>query len=64
VAAFCTCCGAEITRKPQACPNCGAPRHGMFPPEGQILQKSGEDHPSAGIDGAYVTVQPDTPTGD
>jgi hypothetical protein len=32
MAAFCACCGAEITLKPQACPGCGAPRHGMSPP--------------------------------
>ena len=32
MAAFCACCGAEITLKPQACPRCGTPRHGMSPP--------------------------------
>lgn len=32
MAAFCACCGTEITLKPQACPICGAPRHGMSPP--------------------------------
>jgi predicted amidophosphoribosyltransferase len=31
MAAFCACCGAEITRKPEACPKCGAPRHGSSP---------------------------------
>ena len=30
MAAFCTCCGAEITLKATACPVCGTPRHGMF----------------------------------
>lgn len=30
MAAFCGCCGAEITGKPEACPVCGTPRHGMF----------------------------------
>ena len=31
MAAFCTCCGAEITRRTEACPGCGTPRHGMLP---------------------------------
>lgn len=31
MAAFCTCCGAEITLKAEACPACGTPRHGMLP---------------------------------
>jgi RNA polymerase subunit RPABC4/transcription elongation factor Spt4 len=31
MAAFCTCCGAEITLKAEACPVCGMPRHGMVP---------------------------------
>jgi hypothetical protein len=31
MAAFCACCGAEITLTPQACPVCGTPRHGMPP---------------------------------
>lgn len=29
MAAFCGCCGAEITLKAEACPVCGTPRHGM-----------------------------------
>ena len=33
MAAFCSCCGAEITLKAEACPVCGTPRHGMLPPE-------------------------------
>ena len=33
MAAFCACCGAEITRKVEACPVCGTPRHGMLPVE-------------------------------
>lgn len=33
MAAFCTCCGAEITLKAEACPACGAPRHGMLRPD-------------------------------
>jgi len=31
VAAFCGCCGAEITLKAEACPLCGTPQHGMSP---------------------------------
>jgi len=30
VAAFCECCGAEITLKAEACPVCGSPQHGML----------------------------------
>jgi predicted amidophosphoribosyltransferase len=32
VAAFCECCGAEITLKAEACPVCGTPKHGMAQP--------------------------------
>jgi zinc-ribbon domain len=31
MAAFCGCCGAEITDHAEACPVCGTPRHGMIP---------------------------------
>jgi hypothetical protein len=31
MAAFCGCCGAEITTKAEKCPVCGTPRHGMSP---------------------------------
>jgi hypothetical protein len=33
MAAFCTCCGVEITLKAEACPVCGTPRHGMLQPD-------------------------------
>jgi hypothetical protein len=33
MAAFCACCGAEITLKAEACPVCGTPRHGMLQPD-------------------------------
>jgi len=33
MAAFCSCCGAEIGLKAEACPVCGTPRHGMLPPD-------------------------------
>ena len=29
MAAFCGCCGAEITLKDEACTVCGTPHHGM-----------------------------------
>jgi len=29
MAAYCECCGAEITLKAEACPVCKTPRHGM-----------------------------------
>jgi hypothetical protein len=32
MAAFCGCCGAEISDWAEACPVCGTPRHGMIPP--------------------------------
>lgn len=33
MAAFCACCGAEITLKAKACPACGTPQHGMLLPD-------------------------------
>jgi predicted amidophosphoribosyltransferase len=33
MAAFCACCGAEITLKAKACPACGSPQHGMLGPD-------------------------------
>ena len=32
MAAFCGCCGAEITAKEEVCTVCGTPRHGMMKP--------------------------------
>jgi hypothetical protein len=32
MAAFCGCCGAEITAKEEVCTVCGTPRHGMTKP--------------------------------
>lgn len=32
MAAFCGCCGAEITPNAEACTACGTPRHGMMRP--------------------------------
>jgi hypothetical protein len=31
MAAYCGCCGAEITGRGEACEACGTPRHGMMP---------------------------------
>ena len=31
--AFCACCGENVTLKTEACPLCGAPQHGMLPPD-------------------------------
>lgn len=31
MAAYCSCCGAEILARAEACPVCGTPRHGMMP---------------------------------
>jgi len=36
MAAFCACCGAEITLKTEACPVCGMPRHGMLKSDPQL----------------------------
>ena len=33
MAAFCECCGAEITLKAGACSVCGSPQHGMLQPD-------------------------------
>lgn len=46
MAAFCACCGAEITPKAEACPACGAPQHGMIGsnvigPDTQIVPEDG-----------------------
>ena len=38
VAAFCACCGAEITLKTEACTLCGAPQHGMLQPDSSYVR--------------------------
>jgi hypothetical protein len=43
MAAFCSCCGAEIKPKVEACMICGTPRHGMMPPDRQPTLDPGED---------------------
>ncbi|MDT7812583.1 MAG: hypothetical protein QOH35_4446 [Acidobacteriaceae bacterium] len=45
MAAFCACCGAEITLKAEACPVCGTPRHGMLPPDLQPALDIGTERP-------------------
>jgi hypothetical protein len=37
MAAFCSCCGAEITLKAEACPVCGTPRHGMLKSDASLV---------------------------
>ena len=55
MAAFCSCCGAEITLEAKACPVCGNPQHGMPQPEldtgvgaSQEDVKSGQSFPVSG----------------
>jgi hypothetical protein len=43
MAAYCGCCGAEITSKTEACPVCGTPQHGMLPPGQHITLDVGAD---------------------
>jgi hypothetical protein len=43
MAAFCVCCGAEITQKAEACPVCRTPRHGMLPPGPQHPRGPGKN---------------------
>jgi hypothetical protein len=43
VAAFCACCGAEITLKAEACPVCGTPQHGMSQPDLLLTLDVGTD---------------------
>jgi hypothetical protein len=47
MAAFCSCCGAEITLKAESCPVCKTPRHGMmpldWPPQGEQVSESSND---------------------
>ena len=52
VAAFCACCGAEITLKAGQCPACGNPRHGMMPPDLLLTLDvhGGPSHEDAKID--------------
>ena len=40
MAAFCACCGAEITLRAEACPVCKTPRHGMAPPRGVVAPRN------------------------
>jgi DNA-directed RNA polymerase subunit RPC12/RpoP len=58
VAAFCACCGAEITLKAKACPACGSPQHGMLEPDlllpfdgGDSTQEDAES--AGGLAGRY-----------
>ena len=50
MAAFCACCGAEITLKAEACAVCGTPRHGMLPPDLQPALDSGSGGAQEDVD--------------
>jgi hypothetical protein len=50
MAAFCACCGAEITLKAEACAVCGTPRHGMLPPDLRPMLDPGAPQQDAGKD--------------
>ena len=43
MAAYCACCGAEITLKAERCAVCGTPRHGMIPTSKPVLSRSAEE---------------------
>ena len=43
MAAFCACCGAEITGREEACPVCHTPRHGMLPADGLMPLDLGDE---------------------
>jgi len=43
MAAFCACCGAEITGREERCPVCRTPRHGMLPADGLIPLDLGDE---------------------
>jgi predicted amidophosphoribosyltransferase len=45
MAAFCACCGAEITLRAGACSVCGTPQHGMAQPDHKLEPDTGK-HPS------------------
>ncbi len=51
MAAFCACCGAEITLKSEACAVCGTPRHGMLPPDLQPALDIGVEPPQDSPEG-------------
>lgn len=40
MAAFCSCCGAEIKLKAEVCVACGTPRHGMVPKDTRPVPNS------------------------
>jgi hypothetical protein len=47
MAAFCACCGAEITLKQEACTVCGMPRHGMLAADCLPAPDLGSSSPAA-----------------
>jgi hypothetical protein len=45
MAAFCACCGTEITLRAEACRACGKPQHGMLQPDLLLMLDVGADTP-------------------
>jgi len=43
MAAFCACCGTEISAKSGPCPACGTPQHGMLPPNMPVTLDAAPD---------------------
>lgn len=43
MAAFCGCCGAEITERAEVCVVCGTPRHGMLRTDGRTVLDPGDE---------------------
>ena len=49
MAAFCACCGAEITLKAEACAVCGKPQHGMLQSDLPLTLDAGVDPPQEDV---------------
>ncbi len=58
MAAFCACCGAEITLKAEACPVCGTPRHGMLPPDLQPAPDPGSETAQEDVEAGHKVRRP------
>jgi len=61
MAAYCSCCGAEITLKAEACPVCGMPQHGMLPPDqGPVAYPEGSPRQASNHPESVKTSKPTT----
>ena len=49
MAAFCNCCGSEITLKTEACALCGMPRHGMGSSAAKVTLKTSARRSAEGL---------------